>query len=309
MIRRYEGTRAGISVMNTHQPDSLSPNPGRPPSCRRALPILLSLAVIATPICSAAAATAPANPDTSQDATGIFERIRQDVGYYALQAAQWRGVIAPKIPDPAMPPAPFKIACPKSLANYDFDITKVEVSLQVVAGNTATADGGLKIPITPATLDLNDSRAQTQTRTIILDRIPSNDPAELVQFRNGPDYANLTTGHQAFLAANPPATATHPPVLPISNTIIGLRNSLVASAGKVPCFDIAQDKSVSDTIKFDFEVDKSADPTIGFTLLIVTAKADDKIQNKIENTITITIAPHPKPAATRQPNRLLSNRQ
>jgi hypothetical protein len=281
---------------------------GRPPFRRKGLPILACLTLTISAICSASGATAPATAANTQDATGVFERIRQDVGYYQLQAAQWRGVIDPKIPDPAMPAAPFDIACPKSLANYDFDITKVEISLQVVAGNTATADAGLNVPIGGAGLaaDLNASVARTQTKTITLDRIPSNDPTELARFRDGPDYTNLTTGLQDFPALN------QPPVFPISTAIIELRKSLLASAGKVPCFDIAQEKSVGDTIKIDFEVDKAADPTIGFTFLIVTAKADDKIQNKVDNTITVTIAPHPKPAkkaaAGKSRDRLLTAR-
>jgi hypothetical protein len=274
----------------------------------KTLPTLACLIFMTSAHCSAAAATVPANPDNTQDATGVFERIRQDVGYYELQAAQWRGVIAPKITDPAMPPAPFRNECPKSLANYDFDITKVEISLQVVADNTATADAGLQVPFGSASPDAKASLGHRQTRTVVLDRIPSNDPTELAKFRDGPDYTNLTTGHQAFLAANPPPAGTHPPVFPISNTIIELRRSLLASVGKVPCFDIGQGKSVGDTIKFDFEVDKSTDLTVGFSFLIVTAKGDDKTQNKTDNTITVTIAPHPKPATRKQPDRLMSNR-
>jgi hypothetical protein len=267
---------------------------------RTVLPILVSLGVGGLAGCPHPALGQ--NDQKTQDVTGILERIRQDVGHYELQAAGWRGIIGPKTADPAMPPPPFAIACPKSLVNYDFDVTKIELALEVVATNTATADVvGLKVPIGGASLglDLNGSIAKTQTKTIVLDRIPTNDLSELRKYRDGQDYANLTRRHQAFLSSHSPSVGENapPPVFPISDMIIGLRKSLLEASGKLPCFDTANGEAVGHSIKFEFEVDKAVDPTLGFTFLIVTAKADDKIQNQVNNTITITVAPHAKPGA------------
>lgn len=264
---------------------------------RTVLPILVSLGVGGLAGCPHPALGQ--NDQMTQNVTGILERIRQDVGHYELQAAGWRGIFGPKTADPARPHV--AIACPKSLANYDFDVTKIELTLEVVAANTATDDVGLKIPIGGGSLgpDLNGSVAKTQTKTIVLDSIPTNDLSELTKYRNGPDYANLTKRHQAFLSSHSPSVGEKAPpsVFPISDTIIGLRKSLLEASGKPPCFDTANGEAVGNSIKFEFEVDKAVDPTLGFTFLIVTAKADDKIQNQVNNTITITVAPHSKPGA------------
>jgi hypothetical protein len=241
--------------------------------------------------CTTAQTSTTASSDT-QDATGILERIRQDVGNYEYIADQWRGVIGPKTIDPAMPEPPFASVCPT--ANYDFDITKVELTLQVTAQNTATGDVGLKIPFGGATLgpDVNGSSAKTQTKTIVLDRIPANDPSQLIKFHNGPDYQNLTSNHQTFLRTQATTNVTAARVFPITDTIIGLRKSLLAASGKLPCFDSAMGEVADNSVKFDFEVDKSIDPTLGFDFLIVSAKADDKLERKVENTLVVTIAPH-----------------
>ena len=71
-----------------------------------------------------------------------------------------------------MPPPPFEVACPASIANYDFDVIKIELTLQAIAANTVSGDAGLKVPIIDASLgpDFNGSRAHTRTTTIILDR-------------------------------------------------------------------------------------------------------------------------------------------
>jgi hypothetical protein len=270
-----------------------TPLPKNPP-----ILALLALCVLASP-----GQTAPSQPAKTQDLTGVLERVRQDVGHYELQAARWRGLITPKIADPAMPPPPFLAACPASLANYDFDITKIELTLQVVAENTVTADVGLKIPIGGASIgpDVNGDASRTMTKTIVLDRIPSNNLAELAKYRGSEDYANLTTKHQAFLMSHASAAGEKPsaPVFPISDTIMALRKSLLAASSKLPCFDTAKGDGVGNTIKFDFQVDTAVDPTIGFSFLVVSAKADDKTQSKTENTIAITIAPHAKPTGAR----------
>jgi hypothetical protein len=245
------------------------------------------------------------NQNDFTDLTGILQRIRQDVGNYEYQAASWRGDITPKISDPAMPPPPFKVACPKSIANYDYDITKVEVTFQAATANTLAGDLGLKIPIGGATVgpDINGSLANTQTRTVILDRIVPYSPAELKIYHNSDDYANLTGNHAAWLKAHPDPVGSKPApaVFPISDTLMGLRKSLLQASGTLPCFDIAPGETVGDSIKFEFEVDKALDPTVGFSFLIVTAKADDKMQNKADNTITVTFAPHARPAARAAP--------
>jgi hypothetical protein len=263
------------------------------------LPASIALAVAVLTGCTTPQTSSNTTPET-QDVTGILERIRQDVGNYEYIADQWRGTIKPKIADPAIPPAPFTSVCP--IINYDFDITKIELSLQVTAENTASGDVGLKVPVGGATLgpDINGSRAQTQTKTIVFDRIPTDDPSQLVKFHDGPDYQNLTVHHKAFLSSQQQTSPGATRVFPITDTIIGLRKSLLAAAGKYPCFDIDLDKSTGDSIKLDFEVDKSIDPTLGFDFLIVTAKVDNKIESKLDNTLTITIAPHSTAASLRK---------
>ena len=240
-----------------------------------------------------------AQDDHSQDVTGILERIRQDVGHYELQAARWRGLLAPKLRDPAAPQPPFTIACQKSVNNYDFDITKVMLTLNVIETNTETGELGLKIPMVGGNFNpaVNKNFASTQTKTIVFDRIPSNSLIELAGFRDGKDYENLTKKHEAYLLSHlvqdedkPP-----PPVFPISDTIIALRKSLMAAAGKLPCFDIAKGEKVGDSITLEFQVAKATDQTLGFSLFIVTAKLDEKSNYDRNNTIVISIAPRSLP--------------
>jgi hypothetical protein len=205
-----------------------------------------------------------------QDATGILERIRQDIGNYEYQAAQRRGDIQPKIHDPAVPPPPFVVACPASVANYNFDVTKIELTLQAIAGDTATGDVGLKVLIFDASLgpDLNGSVAHTRTKTVVLDRFVPYRPSELQKFHAGADYR--TTNHNAFLQTRAAqAAAAALPVFPISDTLAELRTSLVEASGKLPCFDVA--------------------------------KGDDKTQTTADNKIVVSFAPHVTAAAKPAP--------
>jgi hypothetical protein len=244
-----------------------------------------------------------------QDVTGIFERVRQDVGNYEYQAAQRRGDVQPKVADPALPPPPFDVACPASVANYDFDVTKIELTLQAIAANTVSGDVGLKIPIVDATLgpDVSGDLAHTRTKTVVIDRLVPYRPSDLQKFHDGPDYANLTAKHQAFLQSQKTRSAATAalPVFPISDTLAELRKSLVGASGKLPCFDVAKNEAVGDSMNFEFQVVKAIDPTVGFSLGIVTAKADDKTQTTADNKIVVSFAPHvpaaAKPAAKPAP--------
>lgn len=231
-----------------------------------------------------------------QDVTGILERIRQDVGNYEYLAAQRRGDIQPKIPDPALPPPPFDVACPASVANYDFDVTKIGLTLQAIAANTASGDVGLKIPIFDASLgpDVNGSLANTRTKTVVIDRLVPYRPSELQKFHDGADYQNLTAKHQAFLQSQKTKSGAPAalPVFPISDTLDELRGSSVGASGKLPCFDVAKGEAVGDSINLEFQVVKAIDPTVGFSLGIVTAKADDKTRTTADNKIVVSFAPH-----------------
>jgi hypothetical protein len=247
--------------------------------------VLISLGLILAATCGPGRSAAAENGE--QNVTGIFERIRQDVGNYEYLAARRRGDIQPKLADPAMPPPPFQVACAASIVNYDFDVTKIELTLQAIAGNTASGEVGLKVPIFDASLgpDVNGSLAHTRTTAITLDRFVPYRPAELQKFHDGQDYRNLTTKTVAL------------PVFPISNTLANLRRSLVEASGKLPCFDEKKGDKVDDSITLEFQVEKASDPTVGFSLGIVTAQADDKNQTTSDNKLVVTFAPHVKDAA------------
>jgi hypothetical protein len=239
-----------------------------------------------------------------QDLASIFERIRQDVGNYEYQAARWRGDIKPKIPDPALSPSQPVIVCSESVANYDYDITKINVSLHAVASTTTTGGVGLAIPIGVGNVDtrVNGSIAHRQTKTILLERVVPYIPLQLQKFHDGKDYANLTTDHQEYLRSNAAANVgkTPLPVFPISDTLIALRKSLLQAAGKLPCFDVEPRETGSDSMTFEFHVETAVDPNVGFAF-IVTANAGHKIENTGANTITITFEPHSKRAAKAAP--------
>jgi hypothetical protein len=220
----------------------------------------------------------------AQDVTSILERIRQDVGNYEYMAHQWRGVIQPRLADPAAPDASDAPAvC--SLDNYDFDVTNVEVTLQAVTQKTYSGGLALKIPFGGAAIksDGNSSLSSIMTNTIVLDRIPTNDPKQLQRYHDSSDYINLTKRD---------ATHAGPPVFPITEAIIALRKTLIAAAGKYPCFNMPSEKSAGNVIKFEFEVDKALDADVGFDVHVVSAKVDGNAQNKKVNAIVVTLTPH-----------------
>ncbi len=255
-----------------------------------------------------------AAPAQLQSLTGILERIRQDAGFYEVQAARWRGDI-PESPmlDPALtvpahddppdadhpqgqhsPSRSIANACP--IDQYDFDIVKIELTLQVVSADTMSGHMGLKVPYLGADLSggAGASRAKTVTKTVVLDRTMPYDLVKLTDYFKGDDYKRLARGSEedhAAPAGGPTATA----VFPISDALLALRQNLVLAAEKEPCFDVDPAVTSNDSLKLDFQVQTSMDKDVGFTFLLYSASADDKNQKNSENTMVVTFAPHSKP--------------
>jgi hypothetical protein len=263
----------------------------------------------------ATTAKAPQQAPRSESLTSILERIRQDVGYYEVQAALWRGDLPGQTQDRALttpgyvdppdsehptglvhPARTIDAKCP--IDRYDFDVTKVEVTVQVVEGSTVSGDVGLKVPYTGSDLSMSTARQMTATKTLVLDRDAKYEIDKFEEFSNSDDYQRLVTGHQSYLQqraglAQSDAMPTTAPVFPISQTLLSLRQNLVEAAEKVPCFEIPEGASAN-TIKLDFQVSQSSNRDIGFTLEIVSAKLAGSQQQSAENTITVTYAPHTK---------------
>jgi hypothetical protein len=273
-----------------------------------AVAILLAMAATV-----ASNAKVPRQAPDSESLTAILERIRQDVGYYEVQAALWRGDLPGQTQDPALttpayvdppdadhpnglvhPARTIEAKCP--IDRYDFDVTKVEVTVQVVEGSIAAGDVGLKVPYTGSDLSMGTTHQMTATKTLVLDREAKYEIDKFAEFSNSDDYQRLVTGHQSYLQlqaglAQPDAMSATAPVFPISQTLLSLRQNLVEAAEKVPCFEIP-DHTSSNTIKLDFQVAQSSNADIGFTLEVVSAKLASLRQQAAENTITVTYAPH-----------------
>ena len=188
-------------------------------------------------------------PAQAESLTSILERIRQDVGYYEVQAARWRT----DIPDPkergklqrsqVQSDATAGTAC--SISDFDFDVTNVQANLQTATAETGTGSVGLRVPLLgkEGSVDTDISWQANGTETVALTRRFHYSAEQLASYQASEDYRRLEAAHQRYHARNPSEAAQANSVLPIADTLIELRESLIRSAEKLPCFEWA-DKDV-----------------------------------------------------------------
>lgn len=250
-------------------------------------------------LCAAGSALAEQAPPKSESLTSILERIRQDVGYYEVQAARWRADVPDpteqdELVNPTRPGAVPVAAC--DTRDLDFDVTNVQASLQAVAAETGTGSVGLHVPLLSKEGSLDaDVRQQTSgTKTVTLTRRFHYSPKELASYQQSEDYRQLETAHKQYRARNVSAMNQANPVLPIADTLIELRKNLIQSAEKLPCFEWVENdtKPESSSIALEFLVQQAVDGTVGFNFWIISAKADAKIERTNVNTLVVSFAPH-----------------
>jgi hypothetical protein len=239
-------------------------------------------------------------PPQAEPLTGILERIRQDVGYYEVQAARWRTDI-PTPADQGKPPAqlqsntdPATAAC--NIDDFDFDVTNVETTLQTVLVKTGAGSVGLQVPLLgkEGSADADASRETSRTETISLTRRFRYDTDQLKRYQESEDYRGLEAAHEQYHAQKALAAGRANAVLPIAEALIELRKNLIRSAEKLPCFAWA-DKDVkpeSSSVTLEFLVQQAADANVGFNFWIVSAHADAKLEHTNVNTLVVSFAPH-----------------
>lgn len=250
-------------------------------------------------LCVAGPVLAEQAPLKSESLTSILERIRQDVGYYEVQAARWRADVPDpteqdELVNPARPGADPVAAC--DTRDLDFDVTNVQASLQAVAAETETGSVGLQVPLLSkeGSLDADVRRQTSGTKTVTLTRHFHYSPKELASYQQSEDYRQLETAHKQYRARNVSAMNQANPVLPIADTLIELRKNLIQSAEKLPCFEWVENdtKSESSNITLEFFVQQAVDGTVGFNFWIISAKADANIERTDVNTLVVSFAPH-----------------
>jgi hypothetical protein len=251
-------------------------------------------------------------PAQAESLTSILERVRQDVGYYEVQAARWRT----DIPDPkergklqrsqVQSDATAGTAC--SISDFDFDVTNVQANLQTATAETGTGSVGLRVPLLgkEGSVDTDISWQANGTETVALTRRFHYSAEQLASYQASEDYRRLEAAHQRYHARNPSEAAQANSVLPIADTLIELRESLIRSAEKLPCFEWT-DKDVkpeSTSITLEFLVQQALDGEVGFNFWIVSAKASGKMEHTNVNTLVVSFAPHgraePAPQAVAQ---------
>jgi hypothetical protein len=246
---------------------------------------------------AAGPAVAEQDPPRDEALTSILERIRQDIGYYQVQAARWRADISDPTDQGGQPHPPRPqpdAAC--DISDFDFDVTNVQANLQTVMAKTETGSVGLRVPLVgqEGSLASDVSRQASGTETISLTRRYRYNIEHLASYQASKDYQQLETAYQARNASE----ATQPnPVLPVADTLLELRKHLIRSAEKLPCFDWADKdgKSGSSSIALEFLVQQAVDGTVGFNFWIVSAKANAKIERTNVNTLVVNFAPHARP--------------
>jgi hypothetical protein len=240
----------------------------------------------------------PPPPPQAEPLTGILERIRQDVGYYELQAARWRT----DIPTPTgrdKLPAQLQSNTDPSACNvndFDFDVTNVETTLHTVLVKTGAGSVGLQVPLLgkEGSADIDANRQTSRTETISLTRRFRYDTDQLKRYQESEDYRGLEAAHEQSHAQKAFAAGHANAVLPIAEALIELRNNLIRSAEKLPCFEWA-DKDVkpeSSSVTLEFLVQQATDANVGFNFWIVSAHADGKLEHTNINTLVVSFAPH-----------------
>ena len=248
------------------------------------------------------------HPSRWKSLTSILERIRQDVGYYEVQAARWRT----DIPDPkergklqrsqVQSDAAAGTAC--NISDFDFDVTNVQANLQTVTAETGTGSVGLRVPLLgkEGSVDTDISWQANGTETVALTRHFHYSAEQLANYQASEDYRRLEAAHERYHARNASEAAQANSVLPIADTLIELHKSLIRSAEKLPCFEWA-DKDVkpeSSSITLEFLVQEALDGEVGFNFWIVSAKASGKMEHTNVNTLVVSFAPHGRAEAASQ---------
>src|SRR3954447_13302175 len=153
----------------------------------------------------------------AESLTSIFERIRQDIGYYEVQAARWRADI-PDPTDQGKPRAGRGATC--DISDFDFDVTNVQANLRTVVAQTATGSAGLHVPLAgkEGSLDADFSRQASGTQTVALSRRFRYSTEELASYQASEDYRQLETAHEQYHARDTAGTTQPNPVLPVADT-------------------------------------------------------------------------------------------
>ena len=158
-------------------------------------------------LCAAGPAIAEQAPPKAESVTSILERIRQDVGYYEVQAARWRAEVPDpteqdELLNPTRPGALTVAAC--DTRDFDFDVTNVQASLKTVKAETGTGGVGLHVPLfgKEGSLDADVSLQTSGTETITLTRRFHYSPTELASYQASEDYRQLETAHEQHQTRN-----------------------------------------------------------------------------------------------------------
>jgi hypothetical protein len=255
----------------------------------------LSLVISALPAFEAPARALSAQSNVAAEPlTGVLERIRQDIGYYEVQAARWRHEISAPASETGTKSTISTTAPMCDVKDLDFDVTNVQLTLQTVTGNAATGNVGLRVPFlgkeTEVTGDVELHVDHMQT--VALTRRFSYSTEQLSRYQDTEDYQRLEAAHTKFQTSEQklPANAT----LPVSDALIDLHRNLLRSAEKLPCFERAGNdvKPESSSITIEFQVQQAADADVGFNFLIISAKAGAKTEHTNANTLVVSFAPH-----------------
>ena len=91
-------------------------------------------------------------------------------------------------------------------------------------------------------------------------------------------------------------------MLPIASTLVELRENLIRSAEKLPCFEWTEDKEAKpeNSITLEFLVQESLNGTVGFNFWVVSAEAGGKFEHTVANTLVVNFAPHAHVAPSSQ---------
>jgi hypothetical protein len=169
--------------------------------------------------------SAPATPAAGQAVTGVIERIKQDVAYYYSQK-NTRKLDVAAVASKAVGDTPDPAKCPIEASHYDFQITKIEVRLQVAENRSRGAEAGLEVPWIGLKVgsQAKVAAAVTSTHTLTVDLFPNPDEARTFELpptlRDAAPTAQVARQRKVQPAAAAAATAEPPSrITPISDTL------------------------------------------------------------------------------------------
>jgi hypothetical protein len=248
----------------------------------------------------------PPVPKKAESLTSILERIRQDVGYYEVQAARRRNHI-PTPPKQGMPDTALGVlpAAACDISDFDFDVTNVQANLQTVTVETENGSVGLSVPLfgkEGSKIDADGNWQDARTQTVKLTRRFHYNAEQLASYQDTKDYRQLETAHAEYRPRDASQATTANTVLPIASTLVELRENLIRSAEKLPCFEWTEDKEAKpeNSITLEFLVQESLNGTVGFNFWVVSAEAGGKFDHTVANTLVVNFAPHAHVAPSSQ---------